>query len=343
MRSIQSISIEGDRGEKYMRAVVHDRYGDPSVLRIQEVGRPVPNENQVLVKILATTVTRSDCHWRSATPFISRFFTGIRRPKYRTLGSEFAGEIVAVGESVNEFVVGDEVFGTTGGFRANAEFICVRESAPIAHKPVGMSFQEAAAVCDGAILALNALRPTNLLAGQHLLVYGASGSIGTASVQLGKYFGAEVTAVCNTKNLELVKSLGADVVIDYTKEDFTKNGQSYDVIFDAVGKDSFMRCRQSLKKSGIFIPSDGFVNLAMILLTRWIGKKRVLFSIPPRYKKEDVLLLKELIETGRYRAVIDRSYPFEQVIDATRYVETGEKTGNVVLTIMSSERKGINV
>ncbi len=316
-----------------MRAVVYDRYGPPDVLRLEDVERPVPKEDEVLVKIRATTVTRSDCGLRGSKPFVSRFFTGIRRPKQRILGSELAGEVEAVGAAVSQFAVGDHVFGTSGWqFGAHAEFICMRESARIAHKPAGMSFEEAAAVCDGALNALGCLRRADLRKGQRILIYGASGSIGTAGVQLAKYFGADVTAVCNTKNLELVRSLGADRVVDYTQEDFTKNGQTYDVIFDAVGKHSFRRCRGSLKRGGIYIPTDGPQNLILVVWTSRIGDKKVIFPVQ-RATKKDVLFLKELIEAGKYRAVVDRSYRLEQVVDATRYVETEQKTGNVVLTI----------
>ncbi len=316
-----------------MRAVVYDRYGPPDVLRLDDVERPVPNEDEVLVKIHATTVARSDCGWRGAKPFFTRLFTGLRRPRRRILGSELAGEVEAVGAAVSEFAVGDHVFGTTGGFGAHAEFICMRESAPLALKPAAMSFVEAAAVCDGAMLALTGLRPAGLLKGQRILIYGASGSIGTAGVQLARYFGADITAVCNTRNLELVRSLGADRVIDYTQEDFARNGETYDLIYDAVGKLSFRRCRGSLKPGGIYLPTDGIRNIVLALWTVRFGDKKVLFPIPPRYTKEEVLFLKELIEAGRYRAVIDRCYPLEDVVEATRYVETQQKTGNVVLTV----------
>jgi NADPH:quinone reductase-like Zn-dependent oxidoreductase len=319
-----------------MRAVVHDRYGPPDVLRLEDVERPVPKENEVLVKVHATTVTRTDCGLRSADLFITRFFTGLRRPQRRILGSELAGEVEAVGAAVTEFEVGDEVFGVGGG--AHAEYICVRESGALAHKPAGTTFEEAAAVCDGAALALACLRKADLHQGRSILVYGASGSIGTAAVQLAKSFEADVTAVCNTKNLELVRSLGAGRVIDYTQEDFTKNGKTYDVICDAVGKQSFRRCRRLLNPGGLYIETDlGFMwHVPLLaLLTRWIGDKRVTLPIP-KYTKQDVLFLKELIEAGRYRAVIDRSYPLEQVVEATRYVETEQKTGNVVLTVSRS-------
>ena len=324
-----------------MRAVVYDRYGPPDVLRLAEVERPVPKEDEVLVKIHATTVTRADCATREANrrsglavTVISRLISGLRRPKQRILGSELAGEVEAIGATVSEFEIGEHVFGTTGfRFGTHAEFTCVRESARIARKPTGMSFEEAATVCDGALNALWCLRGADLRKGQRILIYGASGAIGTAAVQLAKYLEADVTAVCSAKNIELTRSLGADRTIDYTQEDFTKNGQTYDVIFDAVGKHSFERCRGSLKPGGIYLATDGFRNLILALWTSRLGDKKVIFSIPPRYTKKDVLLLKELIEAGKYRAVIDRCYPLEDVVEATRYVETEQKTGNVVLTV----------
>ncbi len=247
---------------------------------------------------------------------------------------ELAGEVEAVGSAVTEFQVGDEVFGVKG-YGANAEFACVKESGPIAHKPAGLTFAEAAAVSDGACAALSCLRSADLGPGRSLLVYGATGSIGSAAVQVAKHFGAEVTAVGNTKNVELLRSLGADEVVDYLQEDFTKNGKTYDVIFDAVGKLSFVRCRRSLNPGGSFISTDpGFMwhTLPLALLTKWIGDKRVRLGIA-RYTKEDVLLLKQLLEAGKYRPVIDRRYLLEDVVEATRYVETEEKTGNVVLTV----------
>jgi NADPH:quinone reductase-like Zn-dependent oxidoreductase len=297
----------------------------------------VPEEDEVLVKIHATTVNRSDCGWRSAKPFMTRFFTGLRRPKRKILGMELAGEIEAVGAAVTEFEVGDRVFGVRYG--THAEFVSARESAALAHMPSTMSFEEAAAVCDGACIALSCLRSADLQNGRSILVYGASGSVGTAAVQMAKHFGADVTAVCNTKNVELVRSLGAADVVDYEREDFTKNGKTYDVIFDAVGKHSFRRCRRSLKPGGTFIETDlGFMWHAPLLAlsTRWIGDKRVRIGVA-RYTKKDVVFLKELIEAGQYRAVIDRTYPLEQVVEATRYVETGQKTGNVVLVVDSGQ------
>ena len=318
-----------------MRAVVHDRYGPPEVLRLEDVTRPTPKDDEVLVRIHATTVNRSDCGWRSAKPFFSRFFTGLRRPKHRILGMEFAGTVEDIGADVSAFGVGDEVFGVKG-FGANAEYVCIRESAALAHKPTWASFEEAAAVCDGVSIALACLRKANLREGQSIVIYGASGSIGTAAVQLAKHFGADVTAVCNSKNVELVRSLGADSVIDYTQEDFTTNGQTYDVVFDAVGKHSFRRCKGSVKPRGTYIETDlGFMWHVpfLALASRWIGDRRVTLPIP-KYTKEEVLFAKELIEAGHYRPVIDRTYRLEEVVEATKYVETGQKTGNVILTVM---------
>jgi NADPH:quinone reductase-like Zn-dependent oxidoreductase len=319
-----------------MRAVVYNRYGPPEVLRLEEVDRPVPKEDEVLIKVHASTVNRTDTGLRSAEYFISRFLTGLVRPKHKIPGTELAGEVVAVGSAVTEFAVGDHVFGVsakTAG--AHAEFICLPENAPLAHKPTGMTFEEAAALPDGVILAMSYLRRVDLGKRRKSLIYGASGSIGTAAVQLAKYFDADVTAVCNTKNVELVRSLGADRVIDYTQEDFTKNDEKYDFIFDAVGKLSFKRCRGSLKLGGIYGSTDlgpYWQNPFLALWTWRIGDKKVLFPIP-RYTKGDVLFLKELTEAGKYRAVIDRRYRLEDVVEANRYVETGQKTGNVVLTV----------
>jgi NADPH:quinone reductase-like Zn-dependent oxidoreductase len=317
-----------------MRAVVYDRYGPPEVQRLAEVERPVPAEDEILVRIHATTVTRTDCGLRAARPFFIRYFTGVRRPKRKILGMELAGEVEAVGAAVTEFEAGDEVFGvrSTG---AHAEFVCVRERSPVAHKPADMPFEEAAAVLDGACSALSCLRQADLREGQKIVVYGASGSIGTAAVQLAKHFGAHVTAVCNTKNVELVRSLGPDEVVDYLHEDFTRSGQTYDLVLDAVGKHSFRRCRGSLKPGGMYMTTDGgFMWHAPVLAlgTKWIGDKKVRLGIA-HYEKEDVTFLKGLIEAGEYRAVVDRCYPLEDVVEATRYVETHEKTGNVVLTV----------
>jgi NADPH:quinone reductase-like Zn-dependent oxidoreductase len=327
-----------------MRAVVYDRYGPPNVLRLADVERPVPSADEVLIRIHATTVNRTDCAIRSGGDVLSRVgysfitagsaFKALLRPQIRILGTELAGEVAAVGAAVREFAVGDRVFGVNAGsFGAHAEFVCMRERAPLAPMPAGLTFEEAAAVCDGAALALGCLRRAGLRKGQRILIYGASGSIGTAAVQLSRYFDAHVTAVCNTKNVETVRSLGADRVIDYTQEDFTENGETYAVIFDAVGKHSFRRCTGSLTPGGLYLATDGWQNLIWALWTSRSGDKRVVFDIPPHYRKKDIIFLKQLIEAGAYRAVIDRCYPHEDVVEAARYVETEQKTGNVVLTV----------
>ena len=323
-----------------MRAVVYKQYGSPDVLRLADVEPPTPAANEVLVRVHATTVNRTDCAFRKPEPFLVRLGHGLIRPKRTILGSELAGEVAAVGAEVTEFAVGDQVFGVHAvKFGAHAELVCVAAGAPLAKKPECMTFEEAAAVCDGAILALTVLRMGDLRPGQRVLVYGASGSIGTAAVQLAKHFGTHVTAVCNTKNVEMVRSLGADEVVDYTREDFTAGGESYDFVFDAVGKSSFGRCKKCLKRGGTFVSADVgflwqnvFLALWTPLLAPLFGRKRVKFPIP-RYTKKDVEFLKGLIEAGKYKAVIDRRYPLEQVVDATRYVETEQKSGNVVLTI----------
>ena len=320
-----------------MRAVISDRYGPADTLRIEEVERPLPQEDEVLVKIHASTVNRSVAHNRAGRPFVSRLFNGLRRPNRRIPGSEFAGEVADVGAAVTEFEAGDRVFGVYPFFQvregAHAEFMCIPERAPVVHMPESLSFDEAAAVPDGAILALGCLRRVGLIQGQRILIYGASGSIGTAAVQWARHFDAHVTAVCNTKNLELVRSLGADEVIDFTQEDFTENGETYDVIFDAVGKHSFWRCRRSLRPGGRYIPTDRFVNLFWAAWTWKIGDASVVLDLPPHYRKQDLLLLRDLLEAGKYRPVIDRRYPLEDVVEATKYVETEQKTGNVVLTV----------
>ena len=321
-----------------MRAVVHDRYGPPEVLRVADVDRPVPKEDEVLVRVHASTVTRGDAMGvRSAEYRFTRLFTGIRRPRRTTTGTEFAGVVEEIGAAVPDFRVGDEVFGVEGG--ANAEYVTVRGSGVIARKPKRLTYEEAAAVPDGSLLALTCLRPAEPLRAKSVLVHGAAGSIGTAAVQLlAHHFEAEVTAVCDTKDVELVRSLGARDVLDRLREDFTKSGKTYDVIFDAVGKHSFRRCRRSLKRGGVYITVDlGFmyhVPLAA-LVTRLVGSRRAKLGIG-RYRKEDLVLVAELVDAGKYRPVIDRTYTLDEVVEATRYVEAGQKTGNVVLRVDES-------
>jgi NADPH:quinone reductase-like Zn-dependent oxidoreductase len=319
-----------------MKAVVHDRYGPPEVLRVDDVDQPTPQEDEVLVRVHASTVTRGEAMGvRSAEYRFTRVFTGIRRPRNTAFGSEFAGRIERAGSAVTELRPDDQVFGIKNG--AAAEHVAVREDGLIAHKPAGLSFEEAAALPDGALLALSCLRPGEPLSGKSVLVYGAAGSVGTAAVQLlVNHFGAgAVAAVCDTKDVELVRSLGARDVIDRLREDFTRNGETYDVVFDAVGKHSFRRCRRSLKPGGTYITMDlGFMyHVPLVsLATRLLGSKRAKLGIG-RYGKEDLLLVMELVEAGKYRPVIDRTYDLDEIVEATGYVESGQKTGNVVLRV----------
>ena len=324
-----------------MKAVVYDRYGPPEVLHIQQVEKPVPHEDEVLIRVRAVAVTRGDCATRDANrhsgaviSILSRSISGMRRPRQRILGSEFAGEVESVGMAVKEFAAGDRVFGSTGfRFGGHAEYVCVKEAARVTQMPRDSTFEQAAAIGDGGNYALESLRTAEVRKGQTVLVYGASGAIGTAGVQLAKHLGATVTAVCGTKNVELVTSLGADTVIDYTREDFTRSGQTYDVIFDAVGKTAFARCRDSLKAGGRFAATDGLANLVLSMWTSRFGSKRVVFRIPPRLTKQDMVFLKELVEGGAFRPVIDRTYSLEDVVEAARYVETEQKVGNVILHV----------
>jgi NADPH:quinone reductase-like Zn-dependent oxidoreductase len=313
-----------------MRAVVHDRYGPPDVLRLAEVEKPVPKDDEVLVRVRATTVTRTDVHMRAARPFFWRFMLGLRRPKRKILGLEFAGEVEDVGAAVTTFRPGDRVFGLRNG--AHAEYLCVREAGLLAPMPEGMTFEEAGAVSDGFTQGLHNLQAGRVGRGTRLVVYGASGSCGTAAVQLGKHhFGAHVTAVCNTKNVELVRSLGADEVVDYLQTDFTKSGQTYDVVLDAVGKHSLFRSRRALVPGGLYVATDRLYNFPLVVVSKWLGKRKVVFTVE-RPTRDDVLLLKQLLEAGKYRPVIDRVYPLEDIVEATRYVESFQKTGNVVVT-----------
>jgi NADPH:quinone reductase-like Zn-dependent oxidoreductase len=320
-----------------MKAVVQDRYGPPEVLRVDDVERPVPKDDEILVRVRASTVSQSDTHIRRPNPQFWRLLFGFRRPRWRSLGVEFAGDVEAVGAAVTEFKVGDAVFGHPSTWiGTHAEYICVRHSAPIALKPTNMRYEEAAAVCDGAAQALASLRQAGATQGRRIVVYGASGSLGTAAVQLAKHFGAHVTGVCGTAHVDLVRSLGADEVVDYRKDDFTKSGPAYDAIIDAVGKYSFRRGRPALKPGGVYVATDGGRFLVETFLwlaaTRVAGSRKVRIAAARR-NKPDVLFLKELSEAGEFRAVIDRRYPMSEVVEAHRYVESWRKAGNVVLTI----------
>jgi len=320
-----------------MKAIVHTEYGSPEVLHLQEVPKPIPKDNEILIKIHATTVNRNDCGFRKPEyPFIIRPINGLFKPKRKILGTELAGEIESIGKNVKSFKPGDKVFGLSAWkFGAHAEYISVPEEGSISVMPSNISYNEAAAICDGAYLALNNLRKIDFKKIKSILINGASGSIGSSAVQLAKFYGATITAVCNTKNLELIKSLGADFVIDYTKEDFTKNGQHYDVVFDAVGKSSFFKCKKILNSGGTYFSTElGYLsqNIFLALFTRLFNGKKVLFPIP-KDRKEDIVFFKELIEAGKYRAVVDRVYPMNQIVEATKYVETGMKTGSVVISI----------
>jgi len=316
-----------------MKAAVYTRYGPPDVLEIKDVEKPVPADNEVLVRVHATTVCAADWRMRKADPFLIRLMNGLSAPKkIHVLGIEFAGRIESVGRAVTRFREGDEVFGATGfKFGAHAEYVCVPADGVIETKPANMTLEEAAAVFFGAGSALHFLRKAGIRAGQKVLVYGASGSVGVFAVQLAKHFGAHVTGVCSTRNVELVRSLGADEVVDYTKEDFTKPA-TYDLIFHTVGKISFSACMKSLKKGGVYA-SD--LLLGAVLRKPWAsvgGRKRVIGGIA-KPKTEDLVFLKDLIEARKLRAVIDRRYPLAQIAEAHRYVEGGHKKGNVVITL----------
>ncbi|MGI8336384.1 NAD(P)-dependent alcohol dehydrogenase [Actinomadura scrupuli] len=312
-----------------MKAAVYARYGAPDVVRIAEVDEPVVGDGDVLVRVYATTVNRTDCAYRAARPFFIRVATGLRRPRRAVLGTEFAGIVEAVGERVELFEVGDRVFGyNEGPFGTHAEYVAVAEKGMIATVPEGLSFEEVAAGTEGSHYALAFLHAAKAAGGQHVLVYGATGSIGSAAVQLLKARDVRVTAVCGTEHVELVRGLGADRVIDYLKDDFTSEGPIHDAVFDAVGKSTFGHCKGLLKPGGVYLSSElgrGGQNLLLALLSR-----RVKFPFP-REGAEVMREIRELIASGRYRPVIDRRYPFDEIVDAHRYVETGQKIGNVVV------------
>lgn len=319
-----------------MKAAVYNKYGPPEVVKLMVVDRPSPRSNEVLVKVYATTVNRTDCGFRSAEYFISRFFSGLFKPKFGILGNEFAGIIEAVGKDVTLLNIGDRVFGYNDTkFGAHAEYMTIAETDAITTIPNDVTFEQAAPITEGAHYALCDIRAAKIKSGHNVMIYGASGAIGSAAVQLVKYYGVKVTAVCNTQNIEVVKSLGADQVIDYITQDFTKIDQKFDFIFDAVGKSSFRQCKPLLKKKGTYISTElgkNSENIFLALLTPLFGGKKVLFPLPT-IKKEDVIFLKKLVESGKYKPLVDRSYHLDKIVDAYKYVETRQKVGNVVITL----------
>ncbi len=318
-----------------MQASIYEEYGNPEVLQIKEVPKPIPKENEILVKVKATTVNRTDCAMLTAKPFIMRFLTGLVKPKNPILGTDFAGAIEAVGEAVSKFKVGDKVFGFDDmGVSSQARYLTISTTKAISTIPENISFEQAAASIEGMHYAYNFINKVNFQAGQKVLINGATGAIGSAMLQLILYFGGVVTAVCNTKNIDLIKKLGAKKVIDYEKEDFTKTPEKYDYVFDAVGKSTFGQCKSLLSPKGIYISSElgpGAQNLFYSLFTPLFGGKKVVFPFPHKIP-ESLGLVKKMMVNQKFKPVIDRTYPLEQIADAYRYVLTGQKTGNVVIT-----------
>ncbi len=326
--------MQPDSSPGRMRAAVYDRYGPPEVVRIEEVERPAPAADQVLVRVRAATVNRNDCHWRRGSPFFQRAFSGWRRPKGRVLGDEFAGTIEEVGADVTRFAIGDDVFGVRAylddGFGGHAEYLVARETSGIAHKPANVSFEEAAAASDGALSALPLLRKAGVGEGTTVLVYGASGAIGTAAIQLAVHLRAEVTGYAGTRNLDLVQSLGASHVFDYATTDPATAGRRYDFILDAVGKLSYPHMRKAMTAQGRFGASGGLINFAAVPVTALSGGRRSIFAVPA-YGRSGVEYLAELMDADAYRPVIDRTYPLDEIVDAYHYVESERKVGNVVV------------
>jgi NADPH:quinone reductase-like Zn-dependent oxidoreductase len=330
-----------------MKAVMYTEYGSPDVLKLHEIEKPIPKDNEVLIKIHATSVGFGDLmarNMKDITPskftmpmplwLPMRFMFGFRKPKVNILGAEFSGQVETVGNNVTRFKAGDEVFGYLGAsMGANTEYICMSEDDSITHKPTNMSYVEAASVPYGALMAVPLLKRVNIQPGQKVLINGASGSIGSCAVQLAKYYGAEVTGVCSTPRLDMVKALGADTVIDYTREDFTQNGETYDLIFDILGKGALSDCKNSLTENGCYLlASFKMKHLFHMLWTSKVGTKKVICGMSPE-KIEDLIFAKELVEAGVIKSIIDRCYPLEQTADAHRYIETGQKHGEVIITV----------
>ena len=316
-----------------MRAAVYSSYGPPEVVRIADVEKPVPKDNELLIRVRASTVSAADWRLRSASPFVARFMVGLLRPRKPMIGGmELAGVVESVGRNVTRFRAGDEVFGGSRTFGGHAEYVCLPESS-ICLKPVNMTFDEAAAVVFGGFSALSFLRRAKIQAGQDVLVYGASGSVGVFAVQLAKYFGARVTGVCSTANVDLVKSLGADRVIDYTREDFSTSGHKYDIVFDTVGKSGTARSLKVLEQGGAYVqiaPTGGSDSLALIWA--WVTRVRVVWGVASG-SPDDLKFLKQLIEDGKLKTVIDRRYSLDQIATAHRHAEAGHKKGHVVIVV----------
>jgi NADPH:quinone reductase-like Zn-dependent oxidoreductase len=320
-----------------MKAAVRTRYGPPEVVSIAEVPPPVAGPGEVLVRVRAATVNRTDCGFRAAEPWIVRFFSGITKPKATILGCEFAGEITEVGEGVSSFAVGDRVFGfSEDRFGAHAEYLSFPADGPIATVPADLSFDQVAPSTEGSHYALSAITKVGIGSGQDVLLNGGTGAIGSAAIQLLKDLGANITAVADTEHLELVRGLGAGRVIDRNVEDFAEDDHAYDVVFDAVGKSSFGRCKRLLKPNGIYLSSDLgplSMNPVLALVTSLFGGRRIRFPIPPKHTKQEVERIRSMIEAGTFRPVVDRRYPLQEIVEAYRYVETGQKIGNVVIDI----------
>jgi NADPH:quinone reductase-like Zn-dependent oxidoreductase len=323
-----------------MKAIIYTQYGPPEVLKFIDIPKPSPKDNEVLIRIFATTVTATECTFRKGLPYVSRLFTGIRKPKINMLGEELAGEVEVVGKNVKLYKKGDQVFGTAGPeFGANAEYKCMPDDGVLAIKPSNMTYEEAASTVDGFLTALPFLRDKGKIkSGQKVLINGASGSVGSTAVQIAKYFGTEVTGVCSGSSVDLVKSIGADAVIDYTQEDFTKKEESYDIIFDAVGKTSFSKCKRVLNRDGTFLEAGiTFSVIPSVIWTSIFGNKKAKIDAtglrPPAERKKDLNLLKELLESGKIKPVVDKQYLLEEIVDAHRYVDKGHKKGNVVITV----------
>jgi len=319
-----------------MKATIAAKYGPPDILKIKEIDKPIPEDNEVLIKVHAATVNRTDTAMLRAKPFFMRLITGLFKPKNPIPGTEFAGEIEAVGKNVSSFKAGDMVFGFSDmGLGSHAEYMTIIEDKALTTIPENITYEQATASSEGAHYAYNFIKKVKLQKGQQVLVNGATGGIGSATVQLLKYFGVNVTAVCNEEHFELVKSLGAVKVIDYIKEDFTKDNQQYDFVFDTVGKSSFGKCKQLLKPGGVYISSElGYMaqNIFLPLITLIIGNKKVKSPFPTD-TKGSILFIKKLIEEGKFKTVIDRKYHLEQIVEAYEYVEKGQKIGNVVITL----------